>query len=110
MLYRDELIDLRYRVATAEWERQKQFWAHNYAAKRLDVESEEWYRALQDEEAEFERQHPHRTKRRRWGERPGKSDAGALTVHLPTGADESVVTQDQAGQEVIDVPAYLDCD
>jgi len=62
--YRDEVKDLRYRVETAEWERQKQFWAHNYAAKRLgvDVESEEWYRALQEEEAEYEKQHPHRWK------------------------------------------------
>lgn len=70
MLYRDELIDLRYRVGAAEWERQKQFWAHNYAAKRLgvDIESEEWYRALQEEEAEFERQHPHHAMhKRRWG-------------------------------------------
>ena len=64
-LYRDDLKDLRYRVEAAEWERQKQFWAHKYAAKHLgvDLESEEWYRALQDEEAVFERQHPHHRRR-----------------------------------------------
>jgi len=64
VFYRDGLKDLSYRLETAEWERQKQFWAHKYTARRLgvDVESEEWYRALQEEEAEYEKQHPHRWK------------------------------------------------
>jgi hypothetical protein len=59
-IFRDDLKDLRYRQKTAEWERQKMFWAHTFAAKRLgvDIESEEWFRAVQEEEAEFERQHP----------------------------------------------------
>jgi hypothetical protein len=62
--FRDDLKDLRYRATVAEWERQKLFWAYTYAAKRLgiDVKSEKWFQAVQEEEAEFEKQNPYRKK------------------------------------------------
>jgi hypothetical protein len=65
--FRDDLRDLRYRQKIAEWERQKLFWAYTYAAKRsgIDVEAEEWFRTVQEEEAEFEKQNPFSKKHRK---------------------------------------------
>jgi hypothetical protein len=62
--HRAQFQDLRYRLGTADRERQKVFWAHTSAAKKMgvDIESEGWYRALQEEEVNFERENPHHTR------------------------------------------------